>query len=256
MRFQASAARIAFGGFLIAWILALVASFGTRLGWWNLQTGFLILLPAISAGAIGLLCGVAWMWSALARNESTGARWGVIGLIGSAIAVGIPLNDARLAMISPPIHDISTDIEYAPAFKTVLPLRAGATNGPDYDGPRTLVYDGKKTTVSALQKKYYEDVIPYIVFGKPLAIFWRGLNAANAMGWHVVSFDPKTLRIEATESSFWFGLTDDIVIRVKPAGKLGARLDIRSKSRVGENDMGANAARIRAFVKELKELSR
>src|SRR6516225_9383531 len=99
MRFQASAARIAFGGFLIAWILALVASFGTRLGWWNLQTGFLILLPAISAGAIGLLCGVAWMWSALARNESTGARWGVIGLIGSAIAVGIPLNDARLAMI-------------------------------------------------------------------------------------------------------------------------------------------------------------
>jgi uncharacterized protein (DUF1499 family) len=74
------------------------------------------------------------------------------------------------------------------------------------------------------------------------------------MGWHVVSFDPKTLRIEATESSFWFGLTDDIVIRVKPAGKLGARLDIRSKSRVGENDMGGNAARIRAFVKKLKNL--
>ena len=56
MRFQAIAARIAFGGFLITWIVALAASFGTRLGWWNLQTGFLVLLPAISAGAIGFAC--------------------------------------------------------------------------------------------------------------------------------------------------------------------------------------------------------
>ena len=254
MRFQSVVARLAFGGFLIAWIVALTASFGTVMGWWSLNTGFLILLPAIAVGAIGFLCGVAWAWSALARNESTGARWGFVGLIGSAVAIGIPLNDARLALISPPIHDISTDIEYAPPFKDLLPLRAGAPNSPDYDGPKTIVYEGKKTTVSALQKKYYEDVIPYIVFGKPLAIFWRALNAANAMGWHVVSFDPKTLRIEATESSFWFGLTDDIVIRVKPAGKLGARLDIRSKSRVGNNDRGANAARIRAFVKKLKNL--
>jgi hypothetical protein len=252
MRFQAIAARLSFAGFAIAWIVALAASFGTRLGWWALQTGLLALLPALAAGAIGFLCGVAWVWSALARNDSTGARWGVIGLLGSAIAIGIPLNDMRLSLISPPIHDISTDIEYAPAFQTLLPLRAGAPNGPDYDGPKAIVYEGKKTTVSALQKKYYEDVIPFIVFGKPLAIFWRGLNAANAMGWHVVSFDPKTLRIEATESSFWFGLTDDIVIRVKPAGKLGARLDIRSKSRIGQNDRGANAERIRAYIKRLK----
>jgi hypothetical protein len=255
MRFQAIAARIAFGGFVIAWLVALAASSGTRLGWWDLQTGLLVLLPAIAAGAIGFLAGIAWVWSALARNESTGARWGVIGLIGSVIAIGIPLNDARLAFLSPPIHDISSDIEYAPEFKSLLPLRAGAPNGPEYDGPKTVVYDGKKTTVSALQKKYYEDVIPFIVFGKPLAIFWRGLNAANEMGWHVVSFDPRTLRIEATESSFWFGLTDDIVIRVKPAGRLGARLDIRSKSRVGENDMGGNATRIRAYIKLLKEMA-
>ncbi len=252
MRFQAIAARIAFGGAVIAWIVALTASFGTRAGLWSLDTGMLALAPAIAAGAVGFIAGVAWVWSALARNESTGARWGVIGLLGAAIAIGIPLNDARLAFLSPPIHDISTDIEYAPEFKALLPLRAGATNGPEYDGPRILFYDGKKTTVSALQKKYYEDVIPYVAFGKPLAIFWRGLNVANTMGWRVVAFDPKTLRIEATDSAFWFGLTDDIVIRVKPAGKLGARLDVRSKSRVGENDRGTNADRIRAFIKKLK----
>lgn len=254
MHFQSVAAKVAFLGFVLALATALAASFGTEVGLWPLKLGLTLLIPAIAAAAIGFAAGIAWAWSALARNESTGARWGAIGLIGSAIAVGIPLNDARLYYVSPPIHDISTDIEYAPPFQTLLPLRKGAENGPEYDGPKVVALDGKKTTVSALQKRYYEDVIPFIVFGKPLAMFWRALNAANAMGWHVVSFDPKTLRIEATESSFWFGLTDDIVIRVRPAGKLGARLDIRSKSRVGENDLGGNAARIRAFVKKLKGL--
>lgn len=254
MRFQSVAAKIAFLGFVLALATALAASFGTEIGLWPLKVGLTLLVPAIAAGAIGFAAGVAWAWSALARNESTGARWGMIGLIGSAIAVGVPLNDVRLYYVSPPIHDISTDIEYAPAFKALLPLRKDAENGPDYDGPKLVAFDGKKMTVSALQKRYYEDVIPFIVFGKPLAIFWRGLNAANAMGWHVVAFDPRDGRIEATDSSFWFGLTDDIVIRVKAAGKLGARLDIRSKSRVGQNDLGANAARIRAFVKKLKGL--
>jgi len=71
------------------------------------------------------------------------------------------------------------------------------------------------------------------------------------MGWNVVAVTPKEGRIEATATSFWFGLTDDIVIRVKPAG-IGARLDIRSKSRVGQSDFGANARRIRAFIERLR----
>ena len=61
---------------------------------------------------------------------------------------------------------------------------------------------------------------------------------------------PDAGRIEATDTTFFFGFTDDIVIRVKPAG-MGARLDIRSKSRVGQNDIGRNAARIHAYVKRL-----
>jgi hypothetical protein len=48
-------------------------------------------------------------------------------------------------------------------------------------------------------------------------------------------------------------LTDDIVIRVKAAG-IGARLDIRSKSRTPvwkDSDLGTNAARIRSYLKTL-----
>jgi hypothetical protein len=179
----------------------------------------------------------------------------VIGLLGTAIVVGVPLSYARMAWTAPPIHDISTDIEYAPAFKALLPLRKGASNGPEYDGPKLVTLSsGKITTVTALQKKYYGDVVAWVGFTKPAKLFWRALNLANRMGWHVVAFDPKLGRIEATDTSFWFGFTDDIVIRVRQAGRIGARLDIRSKSRVGDSDYGRNAARLRSFLKTLKTM--
>ncbi len=254
MRFQPIAAKIAFAGFVLALAVALAASFGTRLGFWDFRLGLTLLLPAVAAGTIGFVAGLVWVISAIARNSSAGFRWGAIGFVGSLVAIAIPLNGARMAYVSPPIHDISTDIEYAPQFKALLPLRKGATSGPEYDGPKTVVYDGKKTSVAALQKKYYSDVIPFMVLIKPPRLFWRALNAANAMGWRVVDFNEKEGRIEATDTTFWFGFTDDIVIRVRAAGRIGARLDIRSKSRVGQSDLGKNAARIRAYIKKLKSM--
>jgi uncharacterized protein (DUF1499 family) len=41
------------------------------------------------------------------------------------------------------------------------------------------------------------------------------------------------------------------VVRIRPEGT-GSRVDIRSKSRVGESDLGVNARRIRDFIARLK----
>lgn len=255
MKFQSVIAKVSFASFLIALLIALVASQGTKLGFWSYKLGLFAILPATAVGLIGLLCGIGWAFSALIRNSSTGARWGILGLVGAILTVGVPLNGLRMAITSPPIHDISTDVEYAPQFKVLLSMRKGAESDPGYEGSHVVKLRGGTTsTVAALQKKYYSDVIPLAEFIKPTKLFWRALNLANAMGWHVVSFDPNEGRIEATETTFWFGFTDDIVIRVRPAGKLGARLDIRSKSRVGQSDLGANAARIRAYLKRLKAM--
>lgn len=255
MRFQSAVAKLSLAGFVIAILIALAASQGTKLGFWSYRLGLTAILPATLIGLVGLLCGIAWAVAALVRNRSDGARYAVIGLIGTLLTVGVPLNGLRMALTSPPIHDISTDIEFAPQFKALLGLRKGAESPPTYDGPKIVkLRDGTTTTVSALQKKYYGDVIPLAQFTKPAKLFWRALNVANEMGWHVVSFDLKEGRIEATDTTFWFGFTDDIVIRVRPAGKLGARLDIRSKSRVGQSDLGANAARIRTYLKRLKAM--
>lgn len=254
MRFQPIAARLCFAGFAVALLIALAASQGTKLGLWSYKLGVLAIVPASVIGLVGLLSGMSWAIFALVRNTSDGARYAVIGLVGAILTVGVPANDLRLALTSPPIHDISTDIEFAPQFKALLALRRGAESPPTYDGPNTVKLRDGTTTVSALQKKYYSDVIPLAQFVKPDKLFWRALNVANAMGWHVVSFKESEGRIEATDTTFWFGFTDDIVIRVRPAGRLGARLDIRSKSRVGQSDFGANAARIRAYLKRLKSM--
>src|SRR5258708_1794187 len=253
MKFQSIIAKVSFASFVVALLVAVAASQGTKLGLWSYKLGLLAVLPATAIGLIGLLSGIVWAFLALIRNSSAGARWGILGLVGAILAVGIPLNGLRQGLTSPPIHDISTDVEYAPPFKALLSLRKGAESDPGYDGPKEVkLRDGTKSTVAALQKKYYSDVTPLVEFVKPAKLFWRALNVANDMGWHVVSFDLKEGRIEATQTTFWFGFTDDIAIRVRPAGKLGARLDVRSKSRVGQSDLGANAARIRAYVKRLK----
>src|SRR5947207_12421924 len=56
--------------------------------------------------------------------------------------------------------------------------------------------------------------------------------------------------IEATATTFWFGFTDDVVVRITPL-PAGSRIDARSKSRVGRGDTGTNAQRVRAYLKRL-----
>jgi len=260
MKYRSTSARLSFGAFVIALVIALVACFGTRLGLWLYTTGFQILLPAVVIGAIAFLAGAWWLAAALRNNNSEGWRWGFAGLIGAIALLWTPVHDGIRAYDAPPIHDISTDVEYAPQFQALLPLRKGSPNGPEYDGPKKVVLNGKITTVAELQKKAWPDIKPYAQLLNPHAdpkvhperiLFWRAFERAKRMGWDIVAFDEKTGRIEATDTTTWFGFTDDIVIRVQMAGALGARLDIRSKSRVGTFDYGRNAERVRAYLKSL-----
>src|SRR2546425_7207848 len=93
-----------------------------------------------------------------------------------------------------------------------------------------------------------------------------GFAHATAMGmsgWEVTGRDSAGggggsggRRIEATATTAWFGFKDDVVIRVTPRGADSAVVDMRSKSRVGKSDVGANAARIRDYFAALKQAAR
>ncbi|MGI8560651.1 MAG: DUF1499 domain-containing protein, partial [Luteimonas sp.] len=162
-------------------------------------------------------------------------------LIGLAVA-WVPWNGMRQARSLPPIHDITTDTVDPPVFVDILPLRADAPNSAGYEGGE----------VADAQLAGYPELGP-LRLALPLEqAHAHALAAAEAMGWEIVASDPASGRIEATATTLWFGFKDDVVVRIRPDGA-GSRIDVRSVSRVGGSDVGANAARIRAYLARLRQ---
>jgi len=109
----------------------------------------------------------------------------------------------------------------------IFPQRKNAPNSPEYGGPE----------VAAKQRAAYPDLAPATLSVAPEKAFERALTAARKMGWGIVDENVTDGRIEATDTTFWFGFKDDIAIRIAPADH-GSRVDIRSVSRVGKSDLG------------------
>jgi uncharacterized protein (DUF1499 family) len=219
---------------LVAALLLLIAGPGTRLELWTFGTGFLLMRWAFFAGLAA--AALALVLLVIPRT-----RRGQAALLAAALLIGlgtawVPWNGYRTVRSLPFIHDITTDTEQPPEFVAVVPLRAGAANPVDYPGEET----------AAQQREAYPDVRPLELALTPEEAFQRALDTARGQGWEIVAALPEEGRIEATATTFWFGFKDDVVIRITPL-ESGTRIDIRSKSRVGRSDVGANAARIRKF---------
>jgi len=72
-----------------------------------------------------------------------------------------------------------------------------------------------------------------------------------ALGWNLVGVDADRLELQATVQTRWLGFTDDITIRLEPISKGQTRLHIRSASRVGRADYGANLGHIMRLYRYL-----
>lgn len=143
---------------------------------------------------------------------------------------------------SPRINDVTTDTARPPAMVVTQQLRRSAVNPPGYPGEGT----------ASLQRAAYPDIVPIVLAVPPPEAFKRVDRVATALGWEVVARAPAEGRLEAVDTTDWFGLQDDIVVRIRVEGTGGSRVDIRSKSRLGESDFGANARRIRTFAEKLR----
>jgi uncharacterized protein (DUF1499 family) len=223
----------------IGLLMLLVAGPGTRLGAWEYGTGFQLMRWAFFAGAGA--AALALLLLLIPRTRRDAVPLLLAALVIGAATAWVPWNGLQTARSLPMIHDISTDTVDPPAFVAVLPLRADAANPPDYPGEE----------VTQQQREAYPDVRPLETQLSPAEAFARAEGVARAMDWDIVAAVPEEGRIEATATTFWFGFKDDVVIRIRPSAD-GSRVDVRSKSRVGRSDVGANAARIRKFVAEFE----
>ena len=234
------AASIAFAIALVAGIATLLAGLGTRWGWWDYRTGFFILQCAAWSGLASAALSLFAIFGALRGGHRRAIVFAVHGLIIGALVFGVPWYLVHEGRKLPPIHDITTDTENPPGFVAVLPLRK--------DAPNTAIYGGAE--LAAQQKKGYPDLAPATLPMPPRAVFDRALALANAVGWEIVAAVPEDNRIEATATTDWFGFKDDVIIRITPSGN-SSRVDMRSVSRVGRSDLGANARRIQEFLRQL-----
>lgn len=224
---------------LAASVLLLMAGPGVRAGWWEFSTGFQLMRWAAFTGLAAASLAVVLVL--VPRIRRTGLPALVFALVLGLLVAFIPWQGLRQARSVPAIHDITTDTAQPPEFVAILPLRADAPNSAEYAGEE----------IATEQVKAYPDIIPLTLEVTPQVAFARALEAAEQMGWQIVEADPAQGRIEATDTTFWFGFKDDVVVRVSAYGD-GSRVDVRSVSRVGKSDVGANAKRIRRYLERVE----
>src|SRR5690606_23147755 len=121
------------------------------------------------------------------------------------IALVIPYSWQRRAQSVPPIHDITTDLDNPPEFQAVIPLRADAPNSLE-----------RPDTLAAQQRAGYPDLAPVTLTMTPDQAFERTLALVQEKGWEIVDADKAAGRIEATDTTRFFGFKDDVVIRILP----------------------------------------
>lgn len=144
---------------------------------------------------------------------------------------------ALAAKNAPMANDFATDLAAPPTFENALRL------APNHG--RDMRHNPED---AALQREWYPDLSPTLLPMPPRKAFEVALDAARTMPrWKITWDDPGAGRIEAVATTRVFGFQDDIAIRVRPEGEHSI-LDVRSKSRDGKADLGANAARIRAYL--------
>ena len=144
----------------------------------------------------------------------------------------------------PAITDVTTDPTDPPRFEVVARLRPAGRN----------LYPG--LAVAALQKGAWPDIEPLNVSVSPKAAYDGVMTVLTKRKWRVVdSRAPAPGRdghIEAIARTLVMGFRDDVTIRIRPTRE-GARVDIRSASRFGATDFGANAERVLALIDDIDD---
>ena len=230
-----------------------VAAMGVLLGRTGVITplqGLVVLGTALAVAGIGLLLALA----SYIEIWNTGAVGLVRANTGVLLALALLAYPGWLVVRAyqlPAINDISTDLKEPPAFsrsRAALEARGGYI-------PPDASPDAREQ-----QRRAYPEAVPVVLELGPEETYALVLQAAQQMKWRIVDRAPPSVRsgagrLDAVDRTAIMRFSDDISIRIRPLANQ-TRVDVRSVSRVGRHDFGANAARIRAFSDILIDLNK
>ncbi len=220
----------------LAVTLPLVGSYGAGWGLWHFRFGLYAIAASLPLAVIALLAGLIGL---VQRRRPVWPLLMALLLAGAVAAVCG--NWVRTAFTVPPIHDISTDLANPPSFEK-LSLRAD-----------NLVGVESMQQWQRLHRKAYGDIRPVMLNMPPDRAVALVRQALARRDWAIAL--NRADRIEATETISPFRFKDDIVILVQPSPTGGSIIQIRSVSRIGVSDLGVNARRVRALIKDIRALA-
>ena len=225
---------------LVGLALLPLGALGAKFGIWHFGRGFQLLYTGTFVSAAVAVLGIAMIAFALRAGRKDAALSAGIGVAAAVVALAFTGWQFRLTTTAPPINDVTSDIGDPPAF-AAIELRGG----------QPLEYDPAK---AEQQQWGYPHIDTERSALAPEAALERAVEVARGLGWDVVASGPQgeDLTVEAVATTFWFGFLDDVVVRIRADGG-GSLVDIRSASRVGRSDLGANARRIDAFLADFRE---
>lgn len=211
-------------------------SLGTQAALNLLSVSITGLILAFGLGIFGLIR----IW----RRDDLGAVQAVFGVLLALAGLAPFLWFGGQAAFLPPIDDVAT----TPA--NPLPFKDLSMRPADANPIRPLTPSEVKA-----QEKAYPDVHPLDLERSVTDAFALVRAAMHQLGWHIVVSDPPAPGgvgyLQAIDRTMIMGFTDDVAASVTAKGK-DSVLNVRSASRYGRSDIGANAARILALFSQVK----
>lgn len=212
--------------------------------------------PALATLAGGLAFAVlavllaAFAFVRVWREGARGLGAALAGLFLAALVLAYPAYAAVRGLRLPALTDITTDIDDPPAFSRSRASFA-ARDGRYPADPGASARER--------QRAAYPQIAPLTLDIGADEAFELARKAAVNRKWQIVeAIRPGGRlgngRIEAVSRSLILNLPDDVTVRIHPRAD-GARIDVRSASRLGPRDFGVNADRIRAYLDEVANLA-
>jgi uncharacterized protein (DUF1499 family) len=196
---------------------------------------------AAAAVAVAMVSGIE-IW----RHGYSGLLRLFRAVMVAMLLLAYPALLASRALQLPVLNDISTDIADPPVFSTTPSVVAarGGYSPPDID-----------RRLRNAQERAYPAVKTLVLESDPEDAFQLVRDAVKTLKWRVVEEvrpdDNRGLgRIDAIDETRLMRFRDDITIRLRWTGS-ETRVDIRSASRVGRHDFGANARRILRLMQQI-----
>lgn len=222
-------------GSLIAPAAMILVLAALRLGLLRPLHGLMLFL---GLWALGIVASAILAYRAVRADGSWMPHAAVALLLLGALAVVVARSRA------PAIHDITTSPDDPPELVHAAGLPANAG--------RDLAYPHGDEDTPEIQRRAYPELGPVLLPVTPGRAHDLAVESARELGWEITWSDRSSGRLEAVATSTLFRFADDVAVRVRPIPEGGSRVDVRSTSRVGRSDLGANAERIRAFASHLR----